>query len=225
MSMRLLIDTTAGPLELGVAECGAAGAVVSRWIGSSSLSTCEDFPRGLGGVLDSAGVPLSSIKELVIGQGPGSFTGLRIGYSFVKGLSLALGVPIVQVASLAAYSLSAHARWGAVVLDARRGEYFTQFFTSAAPVGAVSILTAQQVEAHLRSPSFSESSEPVTIKGPETMGPSVDAEWVAVTDRIWCLQQAAERGAPYVRLEGPTSPSYVREIAAKTIEERARGQF
>lgn len=53
-------------------------------------------------LLTEADLELAGLDALVFGQGPGSFTGLRIAAAVAQGLSLASGVPIVGVSSLAA---------------------------------------------------------------------------------------------------------------------------
>lgn len=74
-------------------------------------------------LLDAAGVEPAGLDGIVVGTGPGSYTGLRIGLVTARALSLSLGVPVAGVSTLAAL---AHGAPGAVpVLDARRGEVFT----------------------------------------------------------------------------------------------------
>jgi len=53
-------------------------------------------------LLAEAGLELADLAALAFGRGPGSFTGLRIAAAVTQGLSLASGVPIVGVSSLAA---------------------------------------------------------------------------------------------------------------------------
>jgi tRNA threonylcarbamoyladenosine biosynthesis protein TsaB len=75
------------------------------------------------------------LEGIAVSIGPGSFTGLRIGLSFAKGLSYACSVPILAVPTLEAIATKA-LRSGAVregdtivpVLDARRDEVYYQFF-------------------------------------------------------------------------------------------------
>jgi tRNA threonylcarbamoyladenosine biosynthesis protein TsaB len=65
--------------------------------------------------------------------GPGTFTGLRIGLSFARGLALALGKPVVGLSTLrvlAAMTDNPNAFPIAAAIDARRGNIYFQLFTS-----------------------------------------------------------------------------------------------
>jgi tRNA threonylcarbamoyladenosine biosynthesis protein TsaB len=62
------------------------------------------------------------VSQIVVGCGPGSFTGLRIGIATARGLALALDRPCVGVSTLAA--LAAGAPGALALIDARRGELF-----------------------------------------------------------------------------------------------------
>jgi tRNA threonylcarbamoyl adenosine modification protein YeaZ len=89
-------------------ECSSRAAAVLA--DADDLLRAHGFaPRDLGGV--------------VVGTGPGSFTGIRIGLAAARGLALATCVPVAGVSTLDAL---ASARAGAVpVIDARRREVFT----------------------------------------------------------------------------------------------------
>lgn len=50
--------------------------------------------------LEKAALSTRDISALVLSAGPGSFTGLRIGYSFAKGLAHALAAPVIEVPTL-----------------------------------------------------------------------------------------------------------------------------
>jgi tRNA threonylcarbamoyladenosine biosynthesis protein TsaB len=81
-----------------------------------------------------ASVPLSSIDLFAVSQGPGSFTGLRIGIATLMGLAHALQRDVVGIDSLEALALKA---WPAPVqvgalLDARKGEVFGALFHAGA---------------------------------------------------------------------------------------------
>jgi tRNA threonylcarbamoyladenosine biosynthesis protein TsaB len=70
---------------------------------------------------------LSGIDGYIAARGPGSFTGIRIGISMIKGLALAMGKPCAGVSSLDGIAFRfCHTAWPVcVMMDARRGEVYT----------------------------------------------------------------------------------------------------
>src|SRR5215210_5860183 len=86
---------------------------------SRPVSVLEDVDA----LLRQGGVRPSQLECLVVGTGPGSFTGLRMGLATARALAFALDVPVAGVSTLAA--LAAGAPEALPVLDARRREVFT----------------------------------------------------------------------------------------------------
>ncbi len=86
--------------------------------------------RQLGFILHELRVELRQFDAYAVASGPGSFTGLRVGLTAVKGWAEVYGKPIVAVSALEAVAVQARAQaaWVASVLDARRGEVFCALY-------------------------------------------------------------------------------------------------
>lgn len=101
-------------------------------------------------VLEEADIRWSDIDRLAVTVGPGTFTGVRIGISVGRGLSLALGIPVAGFSTLAAIASSglpllAGAEVGDTLIvahDARRGELYVQAFDIVIKNGRPEIVVA-----------------------------------------------------------------------------------
>jgi len=80
--------------------------------------------------LKKTDLELKDFDAFVIGKGPGSFTGLRISFSVIKALMIALNKPVVGIGSFfaCAYSLRNSAEKIAVISDARRELFYLSLF-------------------------------------------------------------------------------------------------
>jgi tRNA threonylcarbamoyladenosine biosynthesis protein TsaB len=85
-------------------------------------------------VLHAAGVERRLLDGIVVGEGPGSFTGVRIAAATARGLATALSIPLFAVSSLAATAASVPQPDRAVcaLFDARRGEVYAACYRFAA---------------------------------------------------------------------------------------------
>src|SRR6185369_17705817 len=76
----------------------------------------------------AAGVEFSALTRLAVTVGPGTFTGQRVGLAFMRGLRLALKIPLVGTTTLEIMATEAAAETGlpkaAVIHDARRDEAY-----------------------------------------------------------------------------------------------------
>jgi tRNA threonylcarbamoyladenosine biosynthesis protein TsaB len=121
---------TGGPVgSFGVIADGRLAAATMR----SSLSHGLGLPAAVDEVLDAAGVSFSDLSAIAVAIGPGSFTGLRVGLSYAKGVAAAGKIALVGVSSLDALALCSGAGLaeGAAVypvIDARKGEVYTGLY-------------------------------------------------------------------------------------------------
>ncbi len=89
-------------------------------------------------VLQDAGISADTLDAVAVSQGPGSYTGLRIGVSAAKGLCFALDIPLIAIGTLrimASGFLATNSDFGSdglvlPVLDARRMEVYSAVFNS-----------------------------------------------------------------------------------------------
>lgn len=101
-------------------------------------------------VMAEAGIAFADLARVAATVGPGSFTGLRVGLAFAKGLGLATGRPVTGVGTLHAMAASAGERGRvASVIDARREQVYLQAFDDGEPLGEPEALTAADAAARL----------------------------------------------------------------------------
>ena len=77
-----------------------------------------------------SGIAISDLDGFAVTRGPGSFTGLRIGLSTVKGLAAASGKPIVGISSLKCLAIQSYVPSFSIcpIIDARKGEVYWAFY-------------------------------------------------------------------------------------------------
>jgi len=122
----LAVDTT-------TKSCSVAVVARSGLLSEITTANDETHARHLMGMVDQvlalAGTGLDAIDGFAVTRGPGSFTGLRIGLSSIKGLALATGKPVVPVSSLETLAVQAAPVSGTsgtivALIDAYRREVF-----------------------------------------------------------------------------------------------------
>lgn len=123
----LALDTTS---EFGSVALRANGETVAELALHSPDGFAHLIFQALEKLLGGASVSLDQIDCFAAASGPGSFTGVRVGLSAIKGLAEAVGKPAVGVSNLRAMSSFGNLPHRAVVLDARRGEVFAAIYNA-----------------------------------------------------------------------------------------------
>ena len=124
------LDTATAAVTVGL--CDGAGVLAQRTTPDPRRHG-ELLAPGIAGVLAEAGRDRRELTEVVVGVGPGPFTGLRVGVMTARVLGAALGIPVRGVCTLdvlageAAEGLTGRFR---VITDARRREvYWAEYDT------------------------------------------------------------------------------------------------
>ena len=136
MQTLLLIDTCGAGGGIAVARVDDAAAIVLAERALPGRETQELLLSALADVLDAASVTPAAFDAIAVVNGPGSFTGIRIGLAAAKGLAQALGKPLIALSRLAV--LAAQAPSGSEVLawiDAGRSDVFRGRYRDGACLG------------------------------------------------------------------------------------------
>jgi tRNA threonylcarbamoyladenosine biosynthesis protein TsaB len=132
-----------------VAVALARGGEVRAEISISTRGASETLLPAVHAALSLAGEDLASMERLLVGVGPGTFTGIRIAAATARALSSSTGAALSKnstLAALAAPALSCHQDVLAV-LDARRGQVFAQRFSAVGPTTEISCVQPQDLSA------------------------------------------------------------------------------
>ena len=124
----LAVETSAN--TVGVAVCEDE-AVLASFTGNLAKTHSQTLLPIIDGLLSYAGLSANDIDLFATTQGPGSFTGIRIGISTVKGLAFGKEKAIVGISSLLAMAYAFSDREGAMVcpvINARRGDVYCAIF-------------------------------------------------------------------------------------------------
>ena len=106
------------------------GRLISQVVQCSGLTHSRTLLPMAEDLLKNAGTEMKQIDCFAVAQGPGSFTGIRIGIATVKGLAWAADKPCIGVSTLAAMAWNGVAAGGLIcaVMDARRSEVYNALF-------------------------------------------------------------------------------------------------
>ena len=123
----LALETSAKSVSAAVTE---NGAVLASAYQNRGLTHSVTLMPLIDGMLHTAGLSLDDIGLIAAANGPGSFTGLRIGVSAAKGLAWAKELPCCGVSTLAAMARTAADFQGLIIgaMDARRQQIYHALF-------------------------------------------------------------------------------------------------
>jgi tRNA threonylcarbamoyl adenosine modification protein YeaZ len=101
----LAIDTSGTRALVALGEPDGSPITERRWF--AGYRHGEELLSRIDEMLTDAGCPIATLSGIVVGTGPGAFTGLRVGLATAKALARGLGIPIAGVATSEALLLAA----------------------------------------------------------------------------------------------------------------------
>lgn len=207
---RLSIDSAGKTAAVAVSE---GEQILARGFADAGLTHSQMLLPLVDQTLKEAGIPLKEIGEFAVTCGPGSFTGLRIGCSLVKGM--ALGRPCIPVPTLMALAFNERGsgRVAVSLLDARcRQVYMGGYaFKNGVPEiripdRACSVEEAKELINALK--------EPVVLLGDGAylLEEMADGEHIIMSERNQILGESLSQAASYVEPVAPERliPAYFR---------------
>ena len=123
----LAFESSAKPASAALVK---DGQLLSQYMQCSALTHSRTLLPMAEDMLKNAELRLSDVDLIAVAHGPGSFTGIRIGVSTVKGLAWAAEKPCVGVSTLEAMAWHGLAAGGYIcpVMDARRSQVYNALF-------------------------------------------------------------------------------------------------
>ena len=126
----LNIETATKNCSVSIAENGTT--LLCKEIAEQGYSHAEKLHVFIEEILKECNLTAKDLAAIAISQGPGSYTGLRIGVSTAKGLCFALDIPLIAVDTLESLAKQVDKADGFIIpmIDARRMEVYSAIFNS-----------------------------------------------------------------------------------------------
>jgi len=150
----LVIDTATSRTSVGLFD-GAIPLFAGRHDGATEHG--EALPRLVEGALEVAAELGKEIKEVVVGMGPGPFTGLRAGIAFAQVFAHARKIPLAGICSLDGIVIGVSGEY-IVATDARRKEIYWAKYDSGKRVTEPRVSLPDEVKV-LGLPVYGEGAE------------------------------------------------------------------
>lgn len=130
MAYILNLETSTRNCSVSVASNGKT--LLCKEVAELGYSHAEKLHVFIEEVLRETNLHFSDLKAVAVSQGPGSYTGLRIGVSAAKGLCFALNIPMISVDTLHVLATKVGEVDGLIVpmIDARRMEVYSAIFSN-----------------------------------------------------------------------------------------------
>lgn len=132
MSMKILsLDSSATSASVCVYDASEQKIIAEFYI-NTKLTHSQTLVPMIDAILKAADISLSDIDYFAVNTGPGSFTGIRIGVSVIKGMAQALKKPCISVSTLTSMAYNFIDRNDIIVcgcMDARRNQVYNSLIS------------------------------------------------------------------------------------------------
>ena len=130
MAYILNIETATKNCSVTIAKEGKT--IICKEIAEQGYSHAEKLHVFINEIINEAEISFNDLAAIAVSQGPGSYTGLRIGVSTAKGLCYALGIPLISIDTLESLANRVQHQDGLIIpmIDARRMEVYSAVFNS-----------------------------------------------------------------------------------------------
>lgn len=237
MALLLLIETGTDICSVGIARDGELLSLRESDLGRDHAKKVALFVDEL---LREMGLQPDELEGIAVGMGPGSYTGLRIGVSFAKGLCYGLQKPLIAIGSLDALVAVAREDFEAGILDieqwdearlcpmvdARRMEVYTQIFDTQGK--ALTEVSAEVIDAESFSQFRNQPQAPLVIFGngaAKCREVLSDAIWVDVAPSARGLARPAQKAFEEGRFVDVAyfEPFYLKDFVVLPSKKRPLG--
>lgn len=132
MSATYILQIESSTKNCSVALSKEGVTIAYKEIAETGYTHAENLHVFIDDILSKSDVTCHQLAAVAVSQGPGSYTGLRIGVSAAKGLCFALDIPLIALDTLEILSKKIVVEDGFVIpiLDARRMEVYAAIFSS-----------------------------------------------------------------------------------------------
>ncbi|MCQ9676049.1 MULTISPECIES: tRNA (adenosine(37)-N6)-threonylcarbamoyltransferase complex dimerization subunit type 1 TsaB [Corynebacterium] len=207
----LALDTATTDLVTGIVDTDT-GESIDRVITDTRAHNEQLIPT-IEELLVDASLTYPDLSALVVGTGPGPFTGLRVGMATASALGVALNLPVYGVCTLDAIAHGRAGEW-LVAIDARRKEVYWGTYADGRRVSGPEVSKPETLEM---------PTDSARLIFPESIAPRLP-EALSGLPREWATPRAAGlvACADFTAEPAPLVPLYLRRPDAKVPQAKPR---
>jgi tRNA threonylcarbamoyladenosine biosynthesis protein TsaB len=201
----LAVDTALGACSAAVLD---GSAVLAHRLEVMDRGHAEALAPMVQALMQDAATSFADLQRLAVTTGPGTFTGQRVGIAFMRGLRLALKIPLVGITTLEAMAAPARHDTGAdiaaVLHDAKRNEVYAGIYADDRTLLAPALLRLEealgQIQQYARAKRVSLAGTAAAMANERLRADEVSTSLTGIVypDAIWVARLARQAPEPSV---------------------------